>query len=93
MHTVKPLDTTLLAEVFDAYPLVASVEEHSRIGGFGAAVSEWVTDGPHRKANLIRIGVDDAYLYGTGNQENARVLVGLTGEGIAGKILKALEAP
>src|SRR6201987_1920266 len=41
-HTVKPLDETCLTDVFARFPLVASVEEHSRIGGFGGALGGWL---------------------------------------------------
>ena len=43
-HTVKPLDEACLTDVFARFPLVATIEEHSRIGGFGAAVAEWLVD-------------------------------------------------
>ena len=33
-----------LKDAFDRFTLVATIEEHSLIGGFGAAVSEWLTD-------------------------------------------------
>ena len=42
MHTVKPLDEDLLRDVLDRFAVVAVVEEHSRIGGLGSAVAEWV---------------------------------------------------
>ena len=43
-HTVKPLDEACLKDAFDRFKLVATIEEHSLIGGFGAAVSEWLVD-------------------------------------------------
>src|SRR5262249_12202062 len=39
-HTVKPLDTKRLGEVFRHYPIVGTVEEHNQIGGFAGAVAE-----------------------------------------------------
>ena len=38
IHTVKPLDEACLADAFARFPLVATIEEHSLIGGFGSAV-------------------------------------------------------
>ena len=43
-HTVKPLDEARLKASFARFKLVATIEEHSLIGGFGAAVSEWLVD-------------------------------------------------
>jgi transketolase len=41
MHTIKPLDTETLDQVFAATELVVTVEEHSSIGGLGGAVAEY----------------------------------------------------
>jgi transketolase len=41
MHTVKPLDTTMLDTVFAENSLIVTVEEHSPIGGLGGAVAEY----------------------------------------------------
>lgn len=41
MHTVKPLDTDILDSVFSDNKLILTVEEHSSIGGLGAAVAEY----------------------------------------------------
>ena len=49
-HTVKPLDEECLADVFSRNRVVATIEEHSRIGGFGGAVAEWLADHPQPKA-------------------------------------------
>src|SRR5207248_2260993 len=46
-HTVKPLDEDRLGEAFARFPLVATVEEHSLLGGLGGAVAEWLADHPH----------------------------------------------
>ena len=43
-HTVKPLDTDRLRDAFAAFRLVATIEEHSVVGGFGSAVAEWLVD-------------------------------------------------
>ena len=44
------------------FRLVATIEEHSLIGGFGAAVSEWLvdTETPHQK--FLRFGTPDSFL-------------------------------
>ncbi len=41
MHTVKPLDTDILDSVFAENRLILTVEEHSSVGGLGAAVAEY----------------------------------------------------
>ncbi|MCP4351307.1 MAG: transketolase [Desulfobacterales bacterium] len=86
MHTVKPLDTDLLGEVFADFKLVVTVEEHSRLGGIGSAVAEWLSDQRPGTARLLRLGTDDKFLHGSGNQANARKIFGLTPDQITERI-------
>ena|SRR5581483_4250761 len=90
-HTIKPLDEALLTEVFGQCKAVATVEEHSVLGGLGGAVAEWLSDHPS-SARLMRIGCRDEFLHETGEQEQAREYFGLTAEGIAGRLSEALKA-
>lgn len=89
-HTVKPLDNERLADAFSRYRLVATIEEHSLIGGFGSAVSEWVIDGGIAPKKFIRFGTPDAFFKKSGEQEFAREQLGLTGHQIAARILQSL---
>lgn len=89
-HTVKPLDQACLREVLDRFPVVATVEEHSLVGGFGSAVAEWAVDAGILPKKLLRIGTPDAFFKKSGEQEFAREALGLTGRQIAGKIQQAL---
>jgi transketolase len=86
VHTVKPLDQKLLEESFDAYSLVATIEEHSLIGGFGGAVAEWLADNAPAKARLCRIGSPDKFHHRTGSQSYLRKQTGLVPASIAGRI-------
>lgn len=87
MHTVKPLDIELLNHVFSSCKVVCTVEEHSLIGGLGAAVTEWYIEKLPQKSKLLRVGLDDVFMHRCGNQANARCAAGLTPEAIANKIL------
>jgi transketolase len=89
-HTVKPLDESLLADAFARFHIVATLEEHSRLGGLGGSIAEWLTDVPLQRARLMRIGTADAFLHEAGNQEHARNCFGLTPESIADKMLQAV---
>jgi len=89
-HTVKPLDRHTLTEVFSRYLIVAVVEEHSRIGGLGGSIAEWLGAQRGVKGNLISFGTDDAFMHEVGSQNYARRKYGLTTENIAREILVAL---
>ena len=53
-YSAKPLDGELLARAFSRFPLVATVEEHSLIGGVGSAVAEWLADTPGPQSRVSR---------------------------------------
>ena len=89
-HTVKPLDQERLTNAFARFKLVATIEEHSLIGGFGSAVSEWLADTETKHQKFLRFGTPDAFFKKSGEQEYAREVLGLTGHQIADKIIHAL---
>ena len=89
-HTVKPLDEACLAETLDKFEVVATLEEHSLIGGFGSAVAEWAVDNGHDARKLVRVGTPDKFFKESGEQEHARERLGLTGHQIAARILAKL---
>ena len=88
-HTVKPLDESLLLDSFSRFRTIVTIEEHSRIGGLGGAVAEWLSDHPGLKGRLIRVGTPDAFLHEVGEQDFARERFGLTAEAIAARALLA----
>lgn len=85
--SVKPLDEKTLSSVFEKFKLVATLEEHSLIGGFGSAVGEWLIDQTNTpKGKLARFGTGDFFLHALGEQEYARKQYGLDEETLYRKI-------
>jgi transketolase len=91
-HTVKPLDDATLEDVFTRCRLVVTIEEHSRIGGAGSAVAEWLTARAATGARLLAVGTDDLFLHESGSQSYARQCFGLTPERVARSVREALGA-
>jgi len=89
-HTVKPLDKACLAAAFANFKLVATIEEHSLIGGFGSAVAEWVIDQAVVPRKFLRFGTPDAFFKQSGEQEYAREQLGLSAHQIAQRVVDAL---
>ena len=85
-HTVKLLDTEYLQKAFRKFTLVVTAEEHSLIGGFGAAVAEWLSEQPPQRAAIMRFGTADMFHHESGEQEHARHCFGLTAGQMAEKI-------
>jgi transketolase len=92
LHTVKPLDEPLLRDAFGRFKVVATLEEHSRLGGLGGGVAEWLTDQTGRTARLIRLGVEDTFLHKACDQDTAREEFGLTPAAISARISDAMPA-
>jgi transketolase len=90
-HTVKPLDEGCLAETFERARVVATLEEHSVLGGFGSAVCEWLADQVKPRARLMRIGTADTFLHEAGDQAYARARNKLTAPQIAQRIREAID--
>ncbi|EIJ48589.1 putative transketolase [Herbaspirillum sp. GW103] len=88
-HTIKPLDEDTLRQAFSAYGVVAVVEEHSRLGGLGGSIAEWLAQQEPLKGRLLSFGVDDVFMHEIGTQEYARARFGLTADNIAAKVAAA----
>ena len=90
MHTVKPLDETLLQDIFSKFPHVFTLEEHSILGGFGSSVAEWLSDQINPKGQLTRIGTGDQFMYEAGEKEYAQEYFGITTERIVEKVVQSM---
>lgn len=90
-HSVKPLDHAYLSQACARFRLLATIEEHGRIGGLGGAVAEWRAPRSTAPAQIF-FGTDDEFMHEVGSQEYARAKFGLTASNIADKVLAALSA-
>ena len=90
MHTVKPLDETLLHNVFSRFSHIFTLEEHSILGGFGGSVAEWLSDQDGLPARLSRIGTQDKFMVEAGEQEHAREFFRISKEQIVQRVLQKL---
>jgi transketolase len=91
-HTVKPLDEETVLEFADGAELVVTVEEGTRIGGFGSAVTDLLVE----KLGVaippvVRIGLPDAFPHKYGLQEELFEVYGLTPAQIAARTVKSLK--
>ena len=89
MHTVKPLDFETLAEVFSRYSLVVTIEEHSCLGGFGAAVAEWTSGAGPWKAKHLTLAAEDRFLHEAGGQDHARRCFNLAPDDLRARVKQA----
>ncbi len=59
MYSIKPIDSQLISKVMNQ-SLIVTLEEHSKIGGLGAAVAEEISNVPY-KCRLLRLGISDRF--------------------------------
>ena len=87
--TVKPIDRETILRCAKDFEIIAVVEEHNILGGFGSAVAEVLSELPAH-ARLLRIGLDDTYCSVVGSQKYLRMQFGLDANGIAKRISEAI---
>ena len=61
MRFVKPLDAELLHSVFARFKKIITVEDGVKMGGFGSAVLEFMSD-HHYHADVRRLGIPDKFI-------------------------------
>lgn len=80
MRFVKPLDEKLLHTIFEAFPIIITVEDGVIHGGFGSAIAEFSVRNKYRNTIEI-IGVPDVFPE-QGTVEELQDLMGISSEKI-----------
>ena len=88
IHTIKPLDKELICKCAKETGLIVTAEEHSVIGGLGAAVAETVTECCPVK--VVKIGVNDEFGY-SGPAVDLLKEFGLSAENIVKTVKEAVK--
>lgn len=87
LHTLKPLDAGTLLGLASKVRLVVTVEEHTLVGGLGAAVTEALSDGLGDSMPTIRrLGIPDVFAEEYGTQDSLLESYGLQAPQIAATI-------
>lgn len=88
IHTIKPLDTQIIAKAAEETGAIVTAEEHNVIGGLGSAVAEAICESC--PVPMLRVGVEDRF----GKSGKVPLLLeeyGLTAANIADKVRKAVK--
>lgn len=89
MHTIKPLDTALIASLAKKCRAIVTVEEHSVNGGLGEAVASFLLQQGLALPFKI-MGIPDEYTV-TGSQPDIFKHYGISEEGIAEEVMKLMK--
>ncbi len=88
MHTIKPLDTELLAKLATQCGAIVTVEEHSVYGGLGEACASYLLQHGFSKPFKI-MGIPDEYTV-TGSQQEIFDHYGISEKGISDTMIALL---
>jgi len=88
--TIKPIDKKIIRRYAKCCKLIATIEEHNVIGGFGSAVAEVLSENTNN-CRLLRMGLNDIYSSVVGNQEYLRKIYGIDSKSIEQKILNEVK--
>ena len=88
MHTIKPLDTAMIAKCADETGNIFTVEEHSINGGLGGAVAEFLMERGFN-GKFKRLGMPDEFAV-LGDPDSIYQYYGLDPEGIAKSVYEKL---
>ena len=88
MRFVKPLDETLLHEVFSKFDKVITVEDGCVMGGMGSAVLEFMADHNYQ-SQVVRLGIPDQFIH-HGTQQELYKDCGFDTDGIVQQALKLI---
>ncbi len=87
IHTIKPLDETLILEYAKKSKLVVTCEEHSKFGGLGSAVAETLSK--NHPVKMAMVAVNDTF--GESGTPNALIeKYGLTAKDIVKTVLESI---
>ena len=87
IHSVKPLDKDLIVKAAKASGAIVTAEEHSIVGGLGAAVCEALAES--YPVPVLRVGVEDTFGR-SGKVPELLEMYGLTSANIAAKARAAI---
>ncbi len=89
MRFAKPLDTKLIKQVCQTYRHIITIEDGTKLGGFGGAITEFLADKPYHIPVSI-MGVPDRIVE-HGTQRQLHDEVGIGPDGIKQQVREALK--
>lgn len=89
MRFAKPLDESMLHDIFKQHKYVITIEDGCIQGGFGSSIIEFMVD-HHYQTKVVRLGIPDEFIE-HGTQEELHKECGFDPDGIYASAKKLLE--
>lgn len=87
MLWLRPLDGDLLRKIAGRCRRIITIEDGCRIGGFGSAILEWLSDNGYTNIEVTRLGLPDKFIT-QGTPSQLRQLCGIDAEAVCRAIIK-----
>lgn len=84
---IKPLDTEGYRKLFEKHSVIVTLEDNTRVGGYGSAVAEMLFDFGMTDRKLYRFGLPDDFVE-HGNVANLYKQLKIDGESVAQKLME-----
>ena len=88
-RVVKPLDRECYRSLFENHKVIVTLEDNTRIGGYGSAVLELLSDLGYTDKKLFRFGLPDQFVE-QGEIQNLYKLLKIDGESVAKQLMEKL---
>lgn len=85
LYRLKPVDGPALLDEITRADRIATLEEHSVVGGLGSLVAELIADA-QVQAPLLRLGLNDEFVYKYGDRDWMREQGGLDASALVSRI-------
>ena len=86
---IKPMDIAYLKKIKETFSSIITIEEGSKVGGFGDGVASWLLENGY-KGRFKKIGLPDSFVE-HGSRDQILEMLGLDSKGIALKLNKFLK--
>lgn len=83
---LKPIDTELLATIFNTYHTILTIEDGSVVGGLGSTVADYAFAKAY-KGTLIKLGIPDTFIE-HGTIDELQDIAGISSQAIAKRLLE-----
>jgi transketolase len=88
VHTVKPAPESVFEDITRRFKSIVTVEEHSRIGGFGESLLSFVAS-RGLQLRILTLGTEDRFMSVVGSQKYARQHFGIDATSVATAAMQA----
>ena len=86
---IKPLDEECYRGLFESHKVIVTLEDNTRIGGYGSAVAELLEDFGLTDKRLFRFGLPDHFVE-QGEIKELYKLLKIDGESVARQLMEKL---